>query len=106
MLLLASMTLLGAIVSAEPKSNVVTPEGSELPDPSVGHEFKATSAENLVHDLQLLCADGCFSRSRYSRCEASAPVGTRQDSHIEVSSRALGRVRSICIGARPLWTKK
>ena len=51
-LLLVSVTVLGAIVSAEPTSNVVTPEGSELSDPSVGHEFKATYAANLVHDLQ------------------------------------------------------
>ena len=67
------LAALGGACGLEPlvephKSNVVTREGSELPDPSVGHEFKATSAENLVHDLQLLCADGCISRSRYSRC--------------------------------------
>ena len=52
MLLLASLTLLGALVSAEPTSNVVTPEGSGLPDPSVGHELFAVCAEKLVHDSQ------------------------------------------------------
>ena len=60
MLLLVSVTLLGASVSAN-LSNVVTPEGSELPDPSVGHEFKATYAANFVHDLQQLMLDGYSS---------------------------------------------
>ena len=68
MLSLVSVTLLGASVSAEPTSNVVTPEGSERSDPSVGHEFMATYAENFVHDPQPTCADRCSSRSRYSRC--------------------------------------
>ena len=90
MLPLVSVTLLGASVSAN-LSNVVTPEGSELPDPSVGHEFKATYAANFVHDLQQLMLDGysshccCYGRgdvlaltqiSDY-KCPAPRPTGVQ-----------------------------
>ena len=77
MLPLVSVTLLGASVSAEKKSNVVTPEGSELSDPSVGHEFKATYAANFVHDLQQLMLDGYSSTRVHTQSYPILPKGTQ-----------------------------
>ena len=68
MLPLVSVTLLGASVSAN-MSNVVTPEGSGPPGPSVGHEFLVISTMDLVFDLQLLCANGTSG----TRCSCNGP---------------------------------
>ena len=68
MLPLVSVTLLGASVSAN-MSNVVTPEGSGPPGPSVGHELLVISIVDLVFDLQLFCAHGTSG----TRCSCNGP---------------------------------